>query len=119
MRTFLNLVFALLIGAALQCCSNGIEEISTGESERQAISGPVLKSLQPINNNSVWNDVSGNEIKAQGGCILKDGSTYHWFGPHFESSDKDFRAINHYTSTDLKNWTKQTAALTPSTPGMS
>lgn len=74
---------------------------------------PVL-----IDNDSVWTDVDGNEIKAQGGCILKVGEVYEWFGPEFGGTgDYRFTAINHYSSTDLKTWLKRTAALTPTTPG--
>jgi hypothetical protein len=71
-----------------------------------------------IDNNSTWYDTNGEEIKAQGGCIIQENNCFHWFGPHFESTDYHFRAINHYTSTDLKNWTKQSPALTPDSPDM-
>lgn len=70
-----------------------------------------------IDNNSVWKDENGLEIKAQGGCILKDGLTFHWIGPQFEPGYR-FIAVNHYISTDLKNWIKLTPLLTPLSPGM-
>jgi hypothetical protein len=72
-----------------------------------------------IDNHSVWSDTNGEEIKAQGGCIIQDGNTFHWIGPHFEAGNYNFRAINHYTSTDLVSWTKQAPLLTPSSPGLS
>lgn len=72
-----------------------------------------------IDNHAIWRDVDGQEIKAQGGCILQEGDTFHWFGPAFESENFDFRAVNHYTSTDLQAWKKQPPALTPATPGLS
>lgn len=72
-----------------------------------------------IDNNTLWQDTDGQEIKAQGGCILEDGKVFHWIGPEFESGDFHFRAINHYTSTDLQTWKKLTPLLTPTTPGLS
>jgi hypothetical protein len=72
-----------------------------------------------IDNNALWRDSDGQEIKAQGGCILEDGGVFHWIGPQFESSDFHFRALNHYTSSDLQTWKKQAPLLTPSTPGLS
>lgn len=70
-----------------------------------------------IDNNSVWNDVNGSEIKAQGGCIIQDGMTFHWIGPEFEPGYR-FIAVNHYISSDLKNWEKLAPILTPGSPGM-
>jgi Glycosyl hydrolases family 43 len=72
-----------------------------------------------IDNHSIWRDTGGNEIKAQGGCILQEGNVFHWIGAEFESADFHFRAINRYTSTDLQNWTRQQPVLTPNTPGLS
>lgn len=78
-----------------------------------AAANPVV-----IDNDSVWTDVDGHEIKAQGGCIIKVGSVYEWFGPEFGGAgDYRFTAINRYSSTDLKTWLKRTPALTPTTPG--
>jgi hypothetical protein len=72
-----------------------------------------------IDNNSVWRDSDGQEIKAQGGCILQDGNVFHWIGPAFEADNFRFHAINHYASTDLQNWKKQAPILTPDMPGLS
>lgn len=68
-----------------------------------------------FDNDSVWKDAANNPIAAQGGCIVKISSTYHWFGVEYQAGTTHFNAINHYTSTDLVTWTKQTAALTPNT----
>lgn len=64
-----------------------------------------------IHNNTVWNDTDGNEIMCQGGGVIYVDGVFHWFGMDF-SSNYDFIGINHYTSTDLKNWTKQSPVVT-------
>lgn len=70
-----------------------------------------------IKNDTLWKDSDGNPIKAQGGNIIKEGNTYHWFGANFAGgNDYHFYAINHYTSADLKNWKKETGGMI--TPGM-
>lgn len=85
---------------------------------------PSLLSVQiagaaQIDNNSVWKDADGQEIKAQGGCILEDAGTYHWIGPAFEAENFNFRSINHYVSADLETWKKQAPILSPDMPGLS
>lgn len=81
------------------------------------LSAPVAHSAR-IDNNSIWRDSEGLEIKAQGGCILEDGKVFHWIGPAFEAGDFHFRAINHYTSADLQTWKKQPPILAPDMPGL-
>ena len=72
-----------------------------------------------IDNGFAWTDTNGEVIKAQGGSIIRSGSLYHWFGPAFGGyKDYSFYAINHYTSPDLKNWTKLSPALAPGMPGI-
>jgi hypothetical protein len=79
----------------------------------------VNASMQTIQNDTVWTDTNGNEIKAQGGCIFKSGNTYHWFGPQFGGAgDYKFYAVNHYISTDLVHWTKRTRAFGPGDSGI-
>jgi hypothetical protein len=84
-----------------------------------AFLAPVAAEAALIDNHAVWRDVAGEEIKAQGGCILQDGGQFHWIGPAFHAGDFRFRAVNRYTSPDLQQWTKQTPVLTPSSPGLS
>lgn len=88
------------------------------------LSGAILHTasvaqIARIDNNSLWRDTEGQEIKAQGGCILEDGKVFHWIGPEFESGNFHFHALNHYTSPDLQTWKKQPPVLTPTTPGLS
>ncbi|MCM3626271.1 hypothetical protein M3194_02670 [Paenibacillus glycanilyticus] len=68
----------------------------------------VFAASVVIQNDRQWLDTSGNPIKAQGGGIINVGGVYHWFGPDFGTAgDYKFYGINHYTSSDLKSWTKQ------------
>jgi hypothetical protein len=71
---------------------------------------PGIPGFDPvlIENNTVWLDTNGDPIMAQGGCIIEVDGTYHWFGPYFVNrGDHGFKEIRHYTSTDLKNWTRE------------
>ena len=107
----------LIIGVFFLNCNVDEEDFADdviNDEELPAATGSVQ-----IDNHSVWNDINGEEIKAQGGSIIQEGDTFHWIGPEFEAGNYHFHAINHYTSTDLKNWTKQSPLLTPGTPGMS
>jgi hypothetical protein len=105
----------LLIGCTKEINLDDPDAASTKQIQTANQTTKVL-----IDNNSVWTDTDGNEIKAQGGGIIKVENIYHWFGSQFKEPGEGYRfvAINHYTSTDLKNWTKQTPALTPATPGV-
>lgn len=83
------------------------------------ISDNIIAGNVIIDNGTVWKDTNGNEIKAQGGGIIKSENVYHWFGPEFGGTgDYHFYAVNHYTSTDLKNWTKLSPSLTPGMTGI-
>jgi hypothetical protein len=92
-----------------------------------ALSLPLLAALLTapdaraarIDNHSLWRDAEGQEIKAQGGCILQDGSVYHWIGPAFAGENFHFHALNHYASADLQSWKKQAPILAPDMPGLS
>ncbi|WP_433019077.1 family 43 glycosylhydrolase [Kribbella sp. CA-294648] len=84
-----------------------------------ALSAPVpAQAAAPYNhiaNDTVWEDSSGNEIKAQGGNVFKFGSTYYWVGASLEPLSEDpHRSINLYSSPDLENWTFVKVLLTQS-----
>ncbi|MFE8977621.1 family 43 glycosylhydrolase [Streptomyces cyaneofuscatus] len=63
----------------------------------------AAESSSYIANDTVWTDTSGKEILAQGGNVLKVGSTYYWVGQKLVSGTP--KAVNLYSSTDLENWT--------------
>lgn len=67
-----------------------------------------------IDNNSVWKDTKGDDIRAQGGCIIKIKNKFNWIGSEIKGNgDTKFYALNRYTSTDLIKWTKQKPILSP------
>lgn len=71
-----------------------------------------------IANDAVWNDSAGNQIKAQGGNVFQEGSTWYWVGTGMDKSpdpaDPLPKSINLYSSPDLENWTFVRALVTQS-----
>ena len=66
---------------------------------------------QPINGQS-WPDVDGHHINAHGGCILKYGDTYYWYGEHRPERGYSMDAgIGVYSSSDLIHWKSEGIAL--------
>jgi len=61
-----------------------------------------------VANDTAWLDSAGNEIKAQGGNIFKEGQYWYWAGIGMDSSVGHPaplpKSINLYRSTDLENW---------------
>lgn len=114
MRNFFNISLVLIICLAFLQCETELEN-----PEIKINTDTILKTSKKIDNNSIWEDTNGDEIKAQGGCIIQDGNIFHWIGPHFEAENKNFLGINHYTSSDLTTWTKEAPILTPGSSGMS
>ncbi|MYR89101.1 family 43 glycosylhydrolase [Streptomyces sp. SID685] len=55
-----------------------------------------------IANDTVWTDTDGNPILAQGGNVLKVGSTYYWVGSKLVHNQP--KQVNLYSSTDLEHW---------------
>ena len=77
-------------------------------------------ALMPVRaqlvNGQLWPDVEGNHINAHGGCILKHGDTYYWYGEQRPDHGYTMDAgISVYSSTDLTNWKSEGLALTVST----
>lgn len=65
-------------------------------------------NLKTLRNGELWLDTEGEPIDAAGGCIIKVGSTYYWYG-------NSGVYVNCYSSTDLVNWTFQNAIVGPGT----
>jgi hypothetical protein len=108
-----------IIVSVLNSCSLIQNPDDAAQSTLKIAAASLASSEVFIDNGSIWTDAQGNEIKAQGGCIIKVEASYHWFGPQFGATgDYKFYAINHYVSSDLKNWDKQTPALIPGTSGI-
>ncbi len=69
-------------------------------------------------NDAYWYDQGNGFLSAQGGSVLKVGSTYYWVGMEFANDgDYAFGAVNLYKSTDLMNWTWVKAIFTPQPSG--
>lgn len=61
-----------------------------------------------MKNGITWYDTQGNALHAHGGCIMKFGAYYYWYG-------EDRRGQNYvscYRSQDLKNWEFRNHILT-------
>lgn len=70
-----------------------------------------------LKNATVWKDDRGNAIQAHGGCILKHGEKWYWYGEHKGadnvpcSTRVDVIGISCYSSPDLVNWHYEGLAL--------
>ena len=77
-----------------------------------------------MKNGQIWKDTDGNDIQAHGGCIIKHGDTYYWYGEHKGGETKttylvsgaavnrvDVIGISCYSSKDLLNWKYEGLAL--------
>lgn len=63
-----------------------------------------------MKNGAIWQDIDGNDIQAHGGCIIKHGDTYYWYGEN-KGADNcpgknrvDVIGVSCYSSKDLLNW---------------
>lgn len=67
-----------------------------------------------IRNDSVWTDDRGDEILAQGGCVIPADGGFYWYGA-ICGRDRDYRfyGINCYFSRDLRAWTPLGRVLSP------
>lgn len=72
-----------------------------------------------MKNGQIWYDVDGNDIQAHGGCIIKFGNLYYWYGehkggpnvPNSKVERVDIIGVSCYTSRDLVNWKYEGLAL--------
>jgi hypothetical protein len=73
---------------------------------------PAEAAAQTITNGTPWKDGNNASLQAHGGYILQVGSTYYWYGEDKIHNSANFKAVCVYSSTDLKNWTWRSYALT-------
>lgn len=59
-------------------------------------------ALSEFTNHAVWPDNNRAHISAHGGCMLKVGDTYYWYGEHRMRDRKT--GVHVYSSKDLYNW---------------
>ena len=68
-----------------------------------------------IRNGELWPDNTGTHINAHGGCVMKYGDTYYWFGEHkSDHTSSALVGVTCYASTDLLNWRNCGVALSVS-----
>jgi hypothetical protein len=97
MSKILKLLLAVVFVAAL---------VTTGDK-------PAAEAaVQTITNGTPWKDSNNASLQAHAGSILKVGSTYYWYGEDKIHNSANFKSVTVYSSTDLKNWTWQSYALT-------
>jgi hypothetical protein len=80
---------------------------------------PLCAESLPIANDTEWKDTQGEEIRAQGGCILRGDGTWWWYGidtnPGPDGTPVN-SAVRCYSSTDLSRWTPHGKVLTEKAP---
>ena len=77
-----------------------------------------------MKNGQIWYDIDGNDIQAHGGCIIKHGDTYYWYGEHKGGETKvvhlitgaevarvDVIGVSCYSSKNLCDWKYEGLAL--------
>ncbi|KAH8887997.1 coagulation factor 5 8 type domain-containing protein [Thozetella sp. PMI_491] len=78
-----------------------------------------LLPYKAVPNGENWYDIAGDRIKAWGGNIYAENSTFYWVGqnsPSSPSSTGDSALVNLYRSEDLLNWEKLGSPITVYTP---
>lgn len=65
-----------------------------------------------LENGKVTLDTSGNALHAHGGCMMKFGGYYYWYGQDIQEN----RYVSCYRSTDLEHWEFRNAVLTADSP---
>jgi hypothetical protein len=97
-------VFVAGAGGALAAPDGAQSDVARNRGALAAATG-----FQPIDNETVWKTVGGGEIRANGGSVLKRGSTFYWFGMRYDGTitSQVFSGtivLNEYASTDLSHW---------------
>lgn len=68
-------------------------------------------------NGEIWYDDQGKKIQAHGGCVIKHGDTWYWYGENKEAKNLpgttrvDVIGISCYSSKNLTNWHYEGLAL--------
>ena len=78
-----------------------------------AQNGAPAKLSEFTNHATVWPDNNGAHISAHGGCMLKVGDTYYWYGEHRMRDRKT--GVHVYSSKDLYNWKDEGLAFDSAT----
>lgn len=66
-------------------------------------------------NGQPWPDTDGHHINAHGGCVIKHGDTWYWYGEQRPQRGFTMDAgVSVYSSADLQSWTYRGVALSVS-----
>lgn len=78
----------------------------------EATAGETGDNMLP---GEVWRDVAGDTINVHGGCVLKSGDRYYWYGEHRAGvKGMPQEGVNVYSSPNLTDWTYEGLALSAS-----
>jgi len=71
-----------------------------------------LMAVAQLVNGQPWAAADGRHINAHGGCIVKYGDTYYWYGEQRPEHGYTMDAgVSVYSSADLLHWKKEGTAL--------
>lgn len=73
---------------------------------------PLSSTAQVLQLGGEWPDSEGRHVNAHGGCVLRAGDRYYWFGEERPvKGEKYQQGVTCYSSTDLCNWRYEGLAL--------
>ncbi len=75
----------------------------------------ALSASAQLVNGQLWPDTDGHHINAHGGCVIKHGDTWYWYGE--QRPERGFTmdaGISVYSSADLRVWKNEGVALSVS-----
>lgn len=70
-----------------------------------------------MKNGQIWQDINGQDIQAHGGCIIRHGDTWYWYGEHKGIDNTpgtkrvDVIGVSCYSSKNLLDWKYEGLAL--------
>ena len=65
---------------------------------------PLSSTAQVLQLGGEWPDSEGRHVNAHGGCVLRAGDRYYWFGEERPvKGEKYQQGVTCYSSTDLCN----------------
>ena len=70
-----------------------------------------------MKNGQIWQDINGQDIQAHGGCIIRHGDTWYWYGEHKGIDNTpgtkrvDVIGVSCYSSKTLLDWKYEGLAL--------
>lgn len=76
----------------------------------------VAQAGAPLPQGGVWADTEGRHINAHGGCVIRHGDQWLWYGEQRPDADNSIAVgVSVYSSPDLAEWTYRGTALSMDT----